>query len=495
MKYLKLLYIVGFLVSIVGLIAGLISQLWLPIPISLLAIGLLLVCLPRGGQFWRKRSIVVGTNTIITTLAFMLILGLLNFLAVRHDVRVDLTENQLFTLSPQSQAIVANLKGPLKVWVFQEQINPGAQELLKNYRRYNPQFNFTFVDPEIEIQLAKKFEIQSPGEVHMEYQGKKRLIQRITEIEPLSEAKLTSAIQAIQSDRSPRTLYFLQGHGETELNAVEAGLSEAVDSLEAKGYRVQPLNLAKVAKIPEDTGVIIIVSPKRALLEGETKAIKTYLENKGKLLLMIDPDTNSGLEKLLQDWGVKLDERIVIDVSGRGSLIGLGPATVVVTDYGNHPITQAFGEGISIYPVARPISTNTLPEVEAVALLITDEQTWAEARLDSQDIEFDPQEDIKGPLDIGVALTRDSSRLAIIGNSTFVTNGWFTQQLNGDVFLNTVEWLGDTEESILSIRPKEPQNRRLNLTLMHSNLLSWLALVIVPLLGFITALITWWRRR
>lgn len=498
MNNIKYLYLLGILIASLGLVMGIVSQLWLPIPIILLVLGLILIVIGIGLSF---PEIVVTTNTMIITLSFLLILGLLNFLVVRNEVRIDFTENQVFTLSSQSQAIISKLTQPVKVWVFQSQLNSGDLELLKNYSRYSSQFSFELVDPEIQIQLAKEFEIKSIGDVYIEYGGKKRLIQKISEVESLSEAKLTSGIQAIQSDRPPATLYFLQGHGETELTPVEEGLSQAVESLTERGYQVKPLNLGQVNKIPEDAQVIIIVSPKRQLSKGEVEAISKYLTENGRLLLMLDPKTDPGLTELLEDWGIQLDQRIVIDVSGTGGLIGFGPATVIITNYGDHPITEAFGDGISLYHLSRLVSTKPKPDIEAVALLITNKQAWAEGRLDGEEIEFDPTEDIPGPLDIGVALNRQNdkdknSRLVVIGNATFATNGWFTQQLNKDMFLNTIEWLGGGEtEPILSITPKEPNNRRINLTVKQANILGWLALVLVPLFGFAIALITWWRGR
>jgi ABC-type uncharacterized transport system involved in gliding motility auxiliary subunit len=87
------------------------------------------------------------------------------------------------------------------------------------------------------------------------------------------------------------------------------------------------------------------------------------------------------------------------------------------------------------------------------------------------------------------------ARLVVYGNSNFATNGWFEQQLNGDVFLNSVSWLSKRDEQALSIRPKEQQNRRINLTQLQAGGLGWTALVITPLIGFTTAGVMWWRRR
>ncbi len=562
-KYLKYLFLPGLILAIAGLVAGLVSEIWSPLAVGLLVAGSVILLgwlgflLSSTKGFWQRRSTQVGTNALVATLAVLVILALINFLATRYSLRVDLTESQLFTLSPQSQQIVKNLQQPLKVWVFDRTPNPADQELLDNYRRQGDNFEFEFVDPQIKVGLAEKFNVQSLGDVYVAYGDKKQLVQTVSQIERLSEVKLTNTIEKIQRDS--QNIYFLQGHGEPTLQASEGGLSQAVSTLEDKGYTVEPLNLAQRSEVPDDATAIVVAGPKRALFEGEVKALQDYLDAGGRLLLMLDPNANSGLEPLLKDWGVELDERIIIDASGTGILLGFGAATPLVTSYGNHPITKDFGNGISVYPRSRPIGTIEVEGVEAAALLVTDEKTWAESKLGSE-VDFDPARDIEGPLDLGVALTRSESktkseseseqataespkpspsptsdpseeneneaevaessellsppspevaensqekdkqekpesRLVVFGNSTFATNGWFGRQLNGDVFLNSVNWLAGNDEQTLSIRPKEPKNRRINLTPGQAGIIGWTALLIMPLFGLIAAGIAWWRRR
>ena len=112
--------------------------------------------------------------------------------------------------------------------------------------------------------------------------------------QPLSEAKLTNAIEKIQRDRI-QTIYFLQGHGERTIEPGEQSFSEAVKSLEDKGYQVQPLNLAQSPAIPSDADVIAIAGPKRQFFPQEVEALKAYSANGGNLLLLIDPETQPGL--------------------------------------------------------------------------------------------------------------------------------------------------------------------------------------------------------
>src|ERR671933_1284070 len=140
-KYLGYLFWLGPVLTIMGITANVVAGEWSPIALGLLIaglviIGLWLIMLVSSPGFWGRRSTQVGTNSIIATLAMIAILGLINFLGVRYGQRIDLTENQLFTLSPLSQRVVKNLQQPMKVWVFSPSPNPTDLELLRNYRRY-----------------------------------------------------------------------------------------------------------------------------------------------------------------------------------------------------------------------------------------------------------------------------------------------------------------------------------------------------------------------
>ena len=546
-NYLKYLFWLGPILSLMGITARVVAENWSPISLALLSagvtiIGLWLVFLGTfAPSFWGSRSTQVGTNAIIATLAMLVILGLINFLGVRYGARVDLTENQLFTLSPLSQQVVKNLQQPVTVWVFNPNPHPTDRELLENYHRYGSNFKFQFVDPQLKPGLAQKFNVQSPGEVYLEYGAQRQLLQTVNDAERLSEIKLTNGIGQLTSDRIDK-VYFLQGHGERPLEQVEGGLSQAVSALKEKNFTAQPLNLADRSEVPKDASLVVIAGAKQALFEGEVQALRNYLSSGGSLLVMVDPETNPGLDSLLTDWGVKVDIQIAIDASGQGRSVGLGPATPLVTSYSNHPITKDFGNGFSFYPLARPVEVKAVDGVQETPLVRTSEQSWGESTPEKQPLQFDQQIDRPGPLTLGVALSRKAessaaspmietrpttspeasstpsstgqpqaspsavnkentdkrtseSRLVVYGNSSFATDGWFEQQLNSDVFLNSIGWLSKRDEQTLSIRPKEQKNRRLNLTPLQAGALGWTALVIIPLVGFTTAGMIWWRRR
>jgi ABC-type uncharacterized transport system involved in gliding motility auxiliary subunit len=87
------------------------------------------------------------------------------------------------------------------------------------------------------------------------------------------------------------------------------------------------------------------------------------------------------------------------------------------------------------------------------------------------------------------------ARIVVFGDSDFATNGLLVQQLNGDMFLNSIDWLANRDRSSLALRPKEETNRRINLSPQQAAILSRTAIGIVPLFGLILAISSWLRRR
>ncbi|MBE9114100.1 Gldg family protein, partial [Nodosilinea sp. LEGE 07298] len=499
-KYLKYLALPGLALVTAGLLAGIVAG-WTLLPAGLLVggIGLLLLGLVLGnqgqGRFWAQRSTEAGANALLSTLAVLAILALVNFLAVRYASRVDLTENQLFTLAPQSQEVVRSLENPTRVVVFDPLPNPQDRQLLESYRQAGPQFNFDYVNPYNDPRLAQDFGATQTGMVFVESGDTRRFLQNVGPSERLSERTLTNALDQVVSDRA-LTVYFTQGHQEFAIDGSDTGFLQAATALEDKSAVVQPLDLSQTSEVPEDASLVVVAGPAAEFFDAEVEALQTYLDGGGSLMLLIDPRTSPGLGTLLDPWGVSLDDRIVLDTSGSGQLVGLGPAAPLVTDYGDHPITRDFGGGRSFFPLVRPVNVEEVPGVTAAPILQSNPQSRAESLSAEGELQYDENAPPSGPYTLGVALSRPvdgatptegepppESRLVVIGNATFATDGLFEQQLNGDVFLNAVSWLGQQTDATLSIRPREVTNRRISLTVQQQIGLGVFALLVLPVIG------------
>ncbi|MGB3491761.1 MAG: Gldg family protein, partial [Elainellaceae cyanobacterium] len=406
----KVFTILGWLAPvllIMGITAGLVAGTWGIVPIGLLIAGgvcLLLWLLADWRSlpgFFNQRSTQAGTNAVVATLAVLVIVGLINFLTVRYGTRVDLTENQIFTLSPQTQEVVSNLELPTKVWVFWDDSVPPSRadrELLENYSRESEQFTYEYVDPQVDIAISRDFGVQAIGEVHLQIGDSRRLVQVVNEQTGLSERQLTNAMLQATTDRQ-LTAYLLQGHGELELSPGQGGMSEAIALLEGENYLIEPLNLTEQGAVPDDANVVIVAGAQRSLLEGEVTALQDFSQKKGGLLLLIDPDTDPGLDPILDDWGVALDNLLVLDPTADSLQLGL--TTALVQTYGDHPITQDFGGGISFYPETQVVELSS----EA-----TTEPSEAETENTAEDSPDETLEAANAPESAPLLLTNEQSQ-------------------------------------------------------------------------------------
>ena len=67
-------------------------------------------------------------------------------------------------------------------------------------------------------------------------------------------------------------------------------------------------------------------------------------------------------------------------------------------------------------------------------------------------------------------------------------------QGNRDLFMNIIGWLSQ-QENLISIRPREADDRRITLTATQQSNIGWLSLLVIPGLIFFAGIFTWWRRR
>jgi ABC-type uncharacterized transport system involved in gliding motility auxiliary subunit len=600
-QYWIFLLWIGLFLLVAGGTAGLLTGEWMPTPTLMIIFGTTSLSMWATGQdrvargFWSRRSTEIGTNAIVSTLAVVGILAAINVLGARYSHRIDLTEAKQFTLAPESIAIAANLDAPVKVWIFSYQTNPADEALLDNYRRASDgQITYEYIDPQAKPGMVQEFGVTADGEVFLEANDGRQFVQTIG-LDGLSETQLSNRIAQLGAGAASK-IYFLQGHGERSvMDGQQDGMARAMKALEEKNFEVEPLTLTGAAgsAIPQDAAVLAIISPATALFDTEVAAISDYLAAGGRVLLTVDPNTEPKLDEFAASWGIELGTGIAIDPERW--VQGLGPAAPLAIDYGQHPITQEFGQNFSLFPVVKPLRLSEAEDITAQPLVFTSDASWEEMSLDQgPDWTLDAPEDQPGPLILAVALSKpvesaaaasavdsetdktevaetdetetaetetaeplnesepiaaeetpaeetatepteetatpaestetdsieaDSTetdatqeepnttedqnpeapeieaRLVMFGDSDFLTDSFFDNQLNGDLFLNAIGWLAEVDETQLSIRAKESTERSLTLTPPVARFLAWTALATFPAIGFGASAILWWKRR
>jgi hypothetical protein len=187
-----------------------------------------------------------------------------------------------------------------------------------------------------------------------------------------------------------------------------------------------------------------------------------------------------------------------------GRLFGTGPAMPLVSSYEPHAITEDFNV-MTFFPMSRSITPDdTPPDGYLVApLLRTGQNSWGETELVGDRAQFDAGRDLEGPVTISAVVSQAQAadttaggkmRLVVLGDSDFASNAYFEFSGNGDLFMNTISWLAE-QEDLISIRPKDVQDRRVTLTPRQSRMIFYVSVILMPLAALIMGVIVWIRRR
>ena len=466
-----------------------------------------------------KRSTKYATNYAFSVVLVILLVSGLNFLGQRHVKRFDLTAMGRYSLAPQTEQILSKIDKDINIKAyFSGGDYPPLKELLTEFRTQNRRVRFEFIDPEKHPDLAKQDEVTVYGTFSNPFTGstlksgtvvifagnrKEKIEKRSEEVR---EEDLTNALIKVQRTEAKK-VYFVQGHGEKDTADTErSGYAAVKKGLEDQGYTVDNLNLVAEGKVPADAKVLVVAGPKTELLEKEVQFINDFMNAGGSVLAMVDPAPDASLSPLLKSWGVTAGNDIVLDVSGAGRLMGAGPSIPLVMQYESHKITDRFRQ-MTYFPYARSIepAKETVAGVTVETLFKSNPNSWGETDLKNNEASFDEKADIKGPLPLAVAVTKEvkpasdsgpatKARMVVVGDSDFAINPSFAQVGNGNLFLNMVSWLAQ-DEDLISIRPKSPDDRRIVLSQSQISFLRLVIVFLLPGVALVAGIVVYTRRR
>jgi ABC-type uncharacterized transport system involved in gliding motility auxiliary subunit len=258
--------------------------------------------------------------------------------------------------------------------------------------------------------------------------------------------------------------------------------------------------------VPPDCTVLVIAGPQHEYVQPEADAIKKFVEGGGKALILTDPplamssgqtDKNATLDAVLAGWGVTPGDDLVLDLSGIGQIFGLSEAIPLVATYESHAITNSLKDVATAFPLTRSLDVKNGDKTSVEKLFSSNENSYATTDLKSGQVRIDPKKDKKGPFVLAAAgkyTGTPEGRFAVVGSSQWLSNNFIRFNGNRDLFLNIMNWL-TADEDLISIRPKSPEDRPLNISGQKLNSVFWLSVVIFPLAVVGFGMVTWWKRR
>lgn len=457
----------------------------------------------------------------------------INFLSANYFKRFDLTKSGDYTLAGESKAYIRQLEKPVEIIVTipektdlegLDDIRNDIANLLREYEFFSTKNGEKYVRAEfVDIyrqrtraqELASKYSLTEENVILVVCGDKSRQISMGDLYEyPDENARnfcgerlFTSAILEVSSERTPK-IYFLVGHGEMQLNDVDKlrGLSQLESFLRERNFELATLDLAIEQDVPEDASLVVIVSPQASLQPEEVEKLRRYMdEQNGRTIVFLDPGRRHGMDDLFFDWGVLVEDTIVVDAGADFRLQG---GDLIIRRFAEHPITQLlidyqitalFGQPRTVR--IDPASFND-SRLQVYPLIGSSDQSWAERDYRTQTpIVFDAQRDQKGPISIATVSIRSSGtelgitipggRLIVFGNSDFIANNRLQAFGNQTLFSNSLNWILDYRE-LLDIPTRKLESHQIIIS--ESSLyrmLYYFAIipVIVAGLGFVVFLI------
>jgi ABC-type uncharacterized transport system involved in gliding motility auxiliary subunit len=427
-----------------------------------------------------------------------------NVLADRYNKSYDTTANKRYSLSAQTANIVKGLKQNAVITYFNQSTRfREGKDLLDQYANLSPKVQVKYVDPDKDPELARQAGIRSLGTAVVQLGAKHEEAKSMTE-EGVTEA----FIRDLKSNT--RTICFVSGSGEHQLDDSEReGLSRFKDLLAKDNYESKSVDLLTKAEVPGDCTTLIVAGPTKNYQQPEVDAIKKYVESGGRAFFMMDPPLklgheeigdNDALTSLLRSWGVTVNKDLILDLNPLGQIAGLGPQVALVTTYASQPIVDQLRGTATGFPLARSLEIQNTDKTNVQKLFDSSGTSFATSNLSSPAVDTRDPKNKKGPLTLAAAGTYNTGkensqgRFVVVGSSTWAANRFIDFNGNVDLASNAVNWLA-SDEDLISIRPKAPEDRRITMTQRQLNWVVAVSQFALPLVVLIMGVGVWWKRR
>jgi gliding-associated putative ABC transporter substrate-binding component GldG len=353
----------------------------------------------------QKRKRTYASNALLYALFVVGTIVVVNLLGTRVFGRIDLTENDIYTLSQPSKDLVKKLPDYMTVKAFISNDLPPELTTVSRYVRdlvdeyktsSNGKFKWESIDPGIDKKLedeatrckVQKLQVQvlrnqkfELGAYYLglclQYGNEIESIPQVVRAEGL-EYQMSSLIKKLTSKK--KKVAFTTGHGESETNQGFQSLKGALE----QEFELTTVNPAQ-AEIGKDVDALVVGGPKQAFDEkGQREIDKFLMEGKGVIFLVdgivlqapggmggqqgagglkMGQPNDSGLGKILEAYGFKVNQDFVfdnqnapgpIDINGRPMLANL-PFFVAAEMASEKELTVLDGVRGAVFPFASSV--------------------------------------------------------------------------------------------------------------------------------------------
>ena len=479
-------------------------------------------------SFWPGRRWRIGLNVALSIAALAGVMLLANFISARHFRRLEWSSPSEGRLSPVTARVLNALTNKVKIVVFFDHRRPmfsAVRKLLNEYEVQCSKLEVEYVDytiaPGRAEQIRTTYELDPADKadrIIFSCNGKKRVVharelseydysgvfteRKIKLASFKGEQTFTSALCGVIDPR-PIKAYFLEGHREHDPTDTDdqRGYLDFARILQESNIAVGHLSLL-TNDIPADCQLLIVANPLTAMGRAELESIDKYLNRGGRLLALFSLESvniQTGMEKLLEDWGVDVGRDWVTD---RLLSKSDNPELLVVTDFADHAIVKPLRRSRLVLAAPRSIGRKTASNRGADAAKVSELAfTSAEGIVHTGPGKVQRTGRIplmvaveKGSIQ-GISADRAETRIVVTGDSMFLGNDWIDQYANRDLARLAVNWLVNREVLLEAIGARPIKEFTLAMTHSEMRTIRWLLVAVMPggvlFLGFLV----WARRR
>jgi len=467
----------------------------------------------------------IALDLALRTVLVLAVVAMLNWLGAKRFHRFYLSDQTQVELSSRTLNILRSITNEVTVTLYYDTQDPenfysSIRALLDEYQVANKRISIRTVnylrDPGAAAKVKEEFDLPgaatspnappskdlvifSTGDRHLVVPGEAIVQHRLEQTAPddpkqkelqfrkkpvafNGEIMFTTKLLALSRAQLVKAC-FLQGHGESAVDDTSvSGYAKFTSALIQNGMSVNLLELAGDAPVPSDCGLLIIAGPVRAFSEPELQKIDQYLAEGGRLLVLFNYASiqrPTGLEPLLQRWGVRVGSTYVKDPDS-----SLTDQVLLVRQFNSKSFVNPLEQLALEMVLPRPVEKITADKPPAGAP-VAEELAWTTPASVLAGESAAPRSypliaAVEQKPVAGVAGPRGGTRIVVAGDSLFLDNQLIDAAANRDFLNYALNWLVDREELVAGINPRPVTEFRLLLTKQQQQQLRWLLLGALP---------------
>ena len=445
-----------------------------------------------------NRKFRSGAYATIVSVIVIVIVLVANIFLSRFDLSMDLTTNNLFTLSKVTKDYVKTIEDDITIYYLVEAGNEDSSfvKLAEQYAHLSDHIKLEYKDPVLYPKFAKKYTEEEVSENSVIVVNNTQKRYKYVDNSDLKESQfnyytggyqttgidfegeVTAALQYVTTDDLP-VFYEVTGHDETKSGAVLQEL------LTKQNVELKTLEIVKEDKIPEECQALLINVPLTDYSKAEVDMIKEYLQNGGRAIIFTSFNISDcpNFESLLNYYGVEVVDGYVIEGDSShmvtrnpmNSLLDIDTSAAMLEDY-----TDPKGYYVASANVGLKISDALRKTLSVQSFLKTSDAAYSKLNYEAETVSKE-EGDIQGPFDIGIAIEEDynnvKTNLVVIGSRFFAADEILQDNTYANYALIAHIVSCVSNHKSISIDSKSIEPVRLTLTTAEQS--TWLYVIVI----------------